>query len=64
MIFVFVRYGSPAPKAAVLEKSADGGSSYQPIQYFADDCSSYFGLDNDADLKSNDDVNCITKYSR
>ena len=48
----------------MLEKSVDGGNTYQPLQYFADDCSNYFGLDNNADIVDSDDVNCITEYSR
>ena len=64
LIFIFVRYASPAPKAAVLEKSIDGGKTFIPIQYFSDDCNSYFGLENNAPLQSNDDVNCITEYSK
>ena len=47
---MFIRYHAPPPKAAVLEKSIDGGQTYVPMQYFADDCQQYFGVDNDAPL--------------
>ena len=61
---MFIRYHAPPPKAAVLEKSIDGGQTYVPMQYFADDCQEYFGMDNDAPLQTSDDVNCITEYSK
>ena len=64
LIFVFINYGAPPPKAAILEKSIDGGQTYQPLQYFADDCNLYFGLANDMPLTNPDEVNCITTYSR
>lgn len=60
LIFVNFRYGSPRPKAAVLEKSVDGGLTFQPIQYFADDCMLYFDLPDDGSIVNADDVNCIT----
>lgn len=61
---MFINYGAPAPKAAILQKSIDGGNTFQPLQYFADDCMSYFGLGNNEPLTSSTDVNCITEYSR
>lgn len=64
LIFVFITYGAPAPKAAVLQKSINGGQSFVPMQYMADDCPSYFGIANDQPLSHPDDVNCITSYSR
>ena len=64
LILIFLRFDSPAPKAAILEKSIDGGKTFLPLQYFASDCMAYFGMENDGALKSNDDVNCITQYSR
>lgn len=61
---MFIRYESPPPKAAILEKSINGGKTYTPMQYFADDCQQYFGMEDDASLQTPDDVNCITEYSK
>lgn len=60
MIFVNVRYGSPRPKAAVMELSRDGGITFDPIQYYADDCQFYFGLPNNGQIVNADDANCVT----
>ena len=58
IIFVNVRYGSPRPRAAVLESFVDG--SFRPLQYYADDCMAYFNLPNNGPVVAADDVNCIT----
>jgi hypothetical protein len=63
LVFVFIYYGAPAPKAAVLEKSNDEGRSYQPFQYFADNCVEYFNLTDDQPLTTSTGVNCITTHS-
>ncbi len=59
VIFVNVRYGSPRPKAAVMELSRDGGITFDPIQYYADDCMFYFGLPNNGQIVNADDANCV-----
>ena len=63
LIFVNINFGSPRPKAAVLEISSDSGLTYRPIQYYADDCMMYFNLPNDGVIVNADDVNCITSQS-
>ena len=63
LIFVNFRYGSPRPKAAVLETSTDGGVTFRPIQYYADDCMLYFGLPNNGRIVNANDANCITTTS-
>lgn len=63
LIFINFRFGSPRFKAAVLETSKDHGVSFQPIQYFADDCMAYFNLPDDGEITEADDVNCITSNS-
>jgi len=63
LIFVNFRYGSPRPKAVVLETSKDGGVTFRPIQYYADDCMLYFGLPDDGQIVNADDANCITAAS-
>ena len=55
-------YG-PFPKGIKIEKSVDLGQSYKEWQYFASDCPSTFGLDDNGALTQPDSVNCI-KYSR
>lgn len=57
------RFGSPRFKAAILETSRDGGVTFEPIQYFADDCMVYFGLQNNGAITDGDSVNCITSQS-
>ena len=63
VIFVNVRYGSPRPKAAVMELSRDGGLTFEPIQYYADDCMFYFDLPDNGRIMNADDVNCVTSSS-
>ena len=48
----------------MLETSRDGGVTYRPVQYFADDCMMYFGLPDNGAILAADDVNCITATSR
>ena len=45
------------------EASRDGGVTFNPVQYFADDCMLYFGLSDDGPIVNPDDVNCITTAS-
>lgn len=63
LIFINIRFGSPRFKAAILETSRDGGKTFHPIQYFADDCMAYFNLPNDGEITEADAVNCITSES-
>ena len=63
MVFIFIRYGAPAPRAAILDKSVNGGQTWTPVQFFADDCQLYFGMADNAVLVNPDDVNCVTMYS-
>lgn len=63
IIFVNIRYGSPRPKAAVMELSRDGGLTFEPIQYYADDCMFYFGLPDNGQIVNADDANCVTSSS-
>ena len=63
LIFINFRFGSPRFKAAILETSRDGGFTFGPIQYFADDCMAYFSLENDGAISNGDSVNCITSQS-
>lgn len=64
VFLITIQFSAPRPKAAALETSQDGGMTFQPVQYFADDCMSYFGLVDDGPILAADDVNCITSISR
>ena len=46
-----------------MELSRDGGLTFDPIQYYADDCMFYFGLSNDGQIINADDANCVTSSS-
>ncbi|XP_076315805.1 laminin subunit alpha-like [Tachypleus tridentatus] len=66
--YVFIKMGiSPRPGVWALERSTDGGKTYQPWQYFADtpgDCVQYFGNDSLHPLTEDDSVICETKFSK
>ena len=64
LIFINIRFGSPRFKAAVLETSKDNGVTFQPIQYFADDCMAYFSLPDNGQITEANGVNCITSNSQ
>ena len=51
------------PKAMILLKSADNGSTWTPLQYYAKDCRTFFNLENHGKLSSPDSVNCIEGFS-
>ena len=63
LIFINIRYGSPRPRASVWETSRDGGMTFEPVQYYANDCMLYFGLPDDGPIVNADDVNCVTTTS-
>ena len=60
MFYIVIYFGSPRPKAAILEQSMNYGESYVPLQYYADDCMEYFGVANDQNLNG---VACTTMTS-
>ena len=55
-----MRLSAPEPRAFVIEKSIDGGQSFSPFQYYAEDCMVYFGLENDGPITEPDGVQCVT----
>eukprot|EP00118_Oscarella_pearsei_P005184 m.23504 g.23504 ORF g.23504 m.23504 type:complete len:5054 (+) comp28492_c0_seq1:2267-17428(+) len=61
--YMIAQFYTPRPKAMIYEKSLDG-VNYSPLQYFADDCQSYFGLSNNGLLATSTAVNCLTSYSQ
>ena len=63
LIFINFRFGSPRFKAAVMETSRDGGLTFEPIQYFADDCMNYFSLPDNGVITAADSVTCTTSES-
>ena len=59
VFYVILTFYGPLPGALVIERSTDGGKTFQPWQYFAEDCVSSFMLPNNGPLTQPDSVNCI-----
>ncbi|XP_069164876.1 laminin subunit alpha isoform X2 [Procambarus clarkii] len=66
--YVLIKMGnSPRPGVWVLERSVDNGETYTPWQYFADsqgDCESFFGKESLKPISNDDDVTCVTHFSK
>ncbi|XP_021568496.1 laminin subunit alpha-3, partial [Carlito syrichta] len=66
--YVLIKFAnSPRPDLWVLERSVDFGSTYSPWQYFAHskvDCLEQFGQEANMAVTWDDDVLCVTEYSR
>ncbi|KAM9226168.1 laminin subunit alpha-3-like [Dugong dugon] len=66
--YIIIKFAnSPRPDLWVLERSVDFGSTYLPWQYFAHsklDCLEQFGQEANRAVTRDDDVLCITEYSR
>uniref|UniRef100_A0A0P4VVW3 Laminin subunit alpha n=1 Tax=Scylla olivacea TaxID=85551 RepID=A0A0P4VVW3_SCYOL len=66
--YVLIKMGnSPRPGVWVLERSVDNGLTYNPWQYFADspgDCEKYFGRESLDPIMDDDDVICVTHFSK
>ncbi|XP_006835184.1 PREDICTED: laminin subunit alpha-3 [Chrysochloris asiatica] len=66
--YVLIKFAnSPRPDLWVLERSVDFGNTYLPWQYFAHskrDCLEHFGQEANLAITRDDDVLCITEYSR
>ena len=58
-----VRFRSPRPAAAVIERSRDFGQSYQPYQYYSNDCMRDFGMADRSSVHYIDEVICTSEYS-
>ena len=57
---------SPRAGTWVLERSSDGGKTFQPWQYFANtvsDCYNFFGEESEEEITRDDSVICTEKYS-
>ena len=65
--YVYVRMAiSPRPAIWVLERSTDGGVTWQPWQYFAESdrqCRDMFGIPAEITPYSDDQVLCVTRFS-
>ena len=58
---------SPRPGVWALERSTDGGQTWQPWQYFAGndaECQKYFGIHADEKKLRDDQVICATEFSK
>ena len=56
---VQIMFYSPPAKGIKIERSIDGGKTYTPWQYYAEDCTRMFGLVNNGALTQADSVNCL-----
>ena len=54
-----LEFYSPMPKAILIERLFAGSDGYQAWQYYAENCTSYFGVENNGPLTAEDTVNCI-----
>ena len=54
-----MQYYSPLPKAVRIQRQETTDASWEDWQYYADDCVSYFGLDNNGPLIESSSVNCL-----
>ncbi|XP_028615306.1 laminin subunit alpha-3 [Grammomys surdaster] len=66
--YILIKFAnSPRPDLWVLERSVDFGSTYSPWQYFAHsrgDCVEQFGQEANMAITQDDQVLCVTEYSR
>ena len=66
--YVFIRMAnSPRPGLWVLERSKDFGQNWEAWQYFADtpsDCQNFFESPADEVIYADDQVLCVTEYSK
>lgn len=59
VFYILLTFYGPLPGALAIERSADGGNTFQPWQYFAEDCVASFQQQNNGPLSEPDSVNCI-----
>ncbi|XP_064094479.1 laminin subunit alpha-like isoform X2 [Macrobrachium nipponense] len=66
--YIVIKMGnSPRPGVWALERSTDNGETYTPWQYYAGnlaECESFFGKESLKPIQEDDDVNCITHFSK
>ena len=60
---VEVRFQLSPPKSVVLLKSADNGTTWTPLQYFARDCQEAFNLSGNGLHEKADGVKCDERFS-
>ena len=59
VFYVVLTFYGPVPGALKIQRSLDNGHTFQPWQYFAEDCKTSFNLDNNGPLNEPDSVNCV-----
>ena len=66
-LFVFthltITFRSPRPASAVIERSRDFGATYEPYQYYSNDCMGDFGMSNRSSIQTANEVICTSEYS-
>ena len=60
---LIIMFRSPKPAAAVIERSRDFGTTYEPYQYYSDDCMKDFGIPDQSSVRTVDEVICTSEYS-
>lgn len=56
-------FRSPRPATAVIERSRDFGLTYEPYQYYSNDCMSDFGMPDESTITTIDGVICTSNYT-
>ncbi|XP_033110841.1 usherin-like [Anneissia japonica] len=59
VFYVVLQFYSPQPTALTISRKAEDSLSWSPWQYFADNCQTQFGLQNNGPLATATSVNCI-----
>lgn len=58
-----ITFRSPKPAAAVIERSRDFGQTYEPYQFYSNDCRGDFGMEDRSSIRTVDEVICTSEYS-
>ena len=58
-----ITFCSPRPAAAVVERSRDFGATYQPYQFYSNNCEEDFGMPARSGVRTVDEVICTSEYS-
>ena len=58
-----ITFRSLKPAAAVIERSRDFGETYEPYQYYSEDCIGDFGMPDRSSIRTVDEVICTSEYS-
>lgn len=54
-----MQFYSPLPKGVRIQRQEASDALWEDWQYYADDCQTYFGLENNGPLSTSNSVNCL-----